>query len=207
MALVINRKQQQSEQTKKKIADAARVLFTQRGFKATSIDDLVKVTGCSAGNIYYHFKSKEGLFLYLLDEWNRDWEEAWRAKASQFSTTIEKLHAMAEELALDQLNHPLSKAADEFFKGSEKASEVEEHIERIVNGYLEFNRRLLQEGIDSGELAQGESARLALVLDSLFSGLGQHSRRLGQMKTLAMYRLAMNVFLYGTVRQPTSIVS
>ncbi|MED1915698.1 TetR/AcrR family transcriptional regulator, partial [Bacillus thuringiensis] len=76
----MNKKKQQTEQTKKKIADASRILFMQKGYKATSIEDIVKATGYSGGNIYYHFKSKEGLFLHLIEVWNREWEETWLAK-------------------------------------------------------------------------------------------------------------------------------
>ncbi|WP_438434405.1 TetR/AcrR family transcriptional regulator [Gorillibacterium sp. sgz500922] len=197
----MNKKQLQTEQTKKKVADAARALFIQKGYKATCVDELVKATGCSAGNIYYHFKSKEGLFLYLIDEWNREWEEAWAAKQAHYPTTAAKLYGMAEDLALDQVNHPLSKAADEFFNQTDKVSDAVEHIERLVQGYIDFNIQLLQEGIDRGEFEDRDVKGLAIVLDSLFSGLGQHSRSMKREETLAAYRLAMDVFLHGVAKK------
>ena len=68
----LNKKQLQ-EQTKKNLR-MIQSPFVQKGYKATSIEDIVAATGSSKGNIYYHFKSKEGLFLYLIDEWDREWE-------------------------------------------------------------------------------------------------------------------------------------
>src|SRR5690606_12813610 len=190
----------QSEQTKKKMADAARALFVQKGYKATSIEDIVKATGCSAGNIYYHFKNKEGLFLYLIDEWNLEWEETWLAKEPLYLTTIDKLHGMAEHLALDQLNHPLTRAADEFYNNSEKASDVEERINEIVKGYLIFNQQLLQKGIDNGEFKNTNVEGLAIILDSLLLGLSQHARNMDRQETLEAYQLAMDVFLHGIAK-------
>ncbi|GAA0137443.1 TetR/AcrR family transcriptional regulator [Paenibacillus sp. YSY-4.3] len=198
----MNKKKLQSEQTKKKMADAARALFIQKGYKATSIEDIVKATGCSAGNIYYHFKNKEGLFLYLIDEWNLEWEETWQAKEPLYPTTIDKLYGMAEHLALDQLNHPLTRAADEFYNNSEKASDVEERIHEIVKGYLIFNQQLLQKGIDNGEFKNTNVDGLAIILDSLLLGLSQHARNMDRGETLEAYRLAMDVFLHGIAKRP-----
>lgn len=196
----MNKKKQQTEQTKKKIADAARALFAQKGYKATSIEDIVKATGCSAGNIYYHFRNKEGLFLHLLEDWNREWDQTWLAKEQLYPTTIDKLYGMAEYLALDQLSHPLTKAADEFFNNSEKAPEVEERINDMVKGYIDFNRRLLQKGIDNNEFAITNVSSLAVILDSLLLGLSQHSRRMQREEALQAYRTAMDVFLHGIAK-------
>lgn len=196
----MNKKQQQTEQTKRKIADAARALFVQKGYKATSIEDIVKATGCSAGNIYYHFKNKEGLFLHLIEDWNTEWEETWLAKEPLYATTIDKLYGMAEHLAHDQLNHPLTKAVDEFFYNAEKNTEVEERINEMVKGYIDFNRNLLQRGINNGEFETTNVTGLAIILDSLMYGLNQHTRRMDRDEALAAYRLAMDVFLHGIAK-------
>jgi AcrR family transcriptional regulator len=196
----VNKKKQQTEQTKKKIADAARVLFAQKGYKATAIEDIVKAVGCSAGNIYYHFKNKEGLFLHLLEEWNTEWDRNWLVKEKLYLTTTDKLYGMVEYLAHDQLNHPLTRAADEFFNNAEKAPDVEERINVMVKGYIDFNRQLLQKGIDSNEFEITNVSGHAIILDSLLLGLSQHCRRMERDEALAAYRLAMDVFLQGIAK-------
>lgn len=193
----MNQKQLQSEQTKRKIADAARALFIQKGYKATSIEDIVAATGSSKGNIYYHFKSKEGLFLHLLEEWDREWELNWEQNEHLYKTTTEKLYAVAEQLAADDLNHPLTKAADEFFHNEEKTSEVESRMAEMKVKHLAFNQNLLQEGIDRGEFMPGDAERLAAVLEAIFFGANQLSRRLNPEKTTLLYRDAVTVFLNG----------
>ncbi|NOU87221.1 TetR family transcriptional regulator [Paenibacillus sp. LMG 31460] len=197
----MNKKQLQSEQTKKRVADAARALFVQKGYKATSIEDIVEATASSKGNIYYHFKSKEGLFLYLLDEWERDWEHKWSLKEALYPTMTDKLYGLAEQLVREDLNHPLTKAADEFFSNQENATEVEERITAMIAGHLTFNQKLFQQGIDNGEFKKNDVERLAIILESLIIGLSQMSRRTNLEDALALYKTAMNVFLYGIAQE------
>ncbi len=200
----MNKKQLQSEQTRKRIGDAARHLFVQKGYKATSIEEITAATGSSKGNIYYHFKSKEGLFLYLLDEWDRDWIAKWQEKEHHYPTAAEKMYAFAEQMVSEDLNHPLTKAADEFFVGDDKTCEVEDRLAEMVANHLAFNRALIQEGIDKGEFRDGDTAGLALVLEALVVGLSQMSRRSDTRQALATYRLAIEVFLHG-IAEPAAV--
>jgi len=53
--------------TRERLLDAARKAFACRGFQATSMDYVSELAGCTKGAVYDHFKSKDGLFLALLD--------------------------------------------------------------------------------------------------------------------------------------------
>lgn len=198
----MNKKKLQSEDTKRKIADAAKGLFVQKGYKATSIEDIVGATGSSKGNIYYHFKSKEGLFLYLIDEWDQEWEKQWNEKESLYKTTTDKIYGVAEQMVLEDLNHPLTKAADEFFNNEEKASDVEERINEMVTGHLKFYQKLIQQGIDNGEFKPNHVEGLSVIFESLMMGLSQMSRKSSQKDALALYHLAIQVFLHGIAKDP-----
>ncbi|PGA19798.1 TetR family transcriptional regulator [Priestia aryabhattai] len=195
----MNKKKLQSEQTKRKVADAAKALFSQKGYKATSIEEIVEATGSSKGNIYYHFKSKEGLFLYLIDEWDLEWERNWKERESLYKTTRDKLFRIAEQIILDDLNHPLTKAADEFFNNEEKGSDIEERIDEMVKRHVEFNRELLQQGIDEGEFSHKNAEQLAVILEGLFVGMSRMSRKTSTENALQLYHSAIDVFLNGII--------
>lgn len=49
------------------ILDAALLVFTEKGFVSARIDDIAQRAGMSKGGIYAHFKSKESIFLALLE--------------------------------------------------------------------------------------------------------------------------------------------
>ena len=54
------------------ILASARTLFAERGFEATSIDDIALAAGVAKGAIYHHYPSKEAIFLEVLDAVHRD---------------------------------------------------------------------------------------------------------------------------------------
>src|SRR5919206_2092191 len=47
---------------------AAGDVFTERGFRDASIDEIAERAGYSKGAVYWHFASKDDLFLALLEE-------------------------------------------------------------------------------------------------------------------------------------------
>ena len=49
------------------ILAAARRLFTEEGFEATSIDDIAAAAGVAKGAVYHHYESKEAVFALVLD--------------------------------------------------------------------------------------------------------------------------------------------
>jgi TetR/AcrR family transcriptional regulator, transcriptional repressor for nem operon len=53
-----------------KVLERAMLQFWAHGYEATSIEDLVEVTGIKRGSIYAAFGDKEGLFLAALDRYS-----------------------------------------------------------------------------------------------------------------------------------------
>jgi len=54
------------KRSREKILEAAAQLFHQRGFNATSLDDILEASGVCRSNFYYHFPSKEDLGMEVL---------------------------------------------------------------------------------------------------------------------------------------------
>lgn len=57
----------QAEETRRRIQKAALDLFEKNGFDNVSMEDIAREAGCSAGNIYHYFRSKEALSMYVTD--------------------------------------------------------------------------------------------------------------------------------------------
>ncbi len=51
---------------KDEILKAATWLFANKGFKETSMSEVATMTGTAGSNIFYHYKSKEEIFLAIL---------------------------------------------------------------------------------------------------------------------------------------------
>lgn len=59
---------EQREDTRRRLLDAARRVFLRRGFHASSLDLVAEEAGFTKGAVYSRFASKADLFLALLDE-------------------------------------------------------------------------------------------------------------------------------------------
>jgi AcrR family transcriptional regulator len=60
-------KQERSRQARTALLDAALALFAERGFEATSIEDIATRAGVAVGGFYSHFRSKRQVLLVLMD--------------------------------------------------------------------------------------------------------------------------------------------
>jgi AcrR family transcriptional regulator len=54
--------------TREALLDAAAAVFAESGYGGASVDRIVGAAGLSKGTFYWHFKSKEQLFLALVEE-------------------------------------------------------------------------------------------------------------------------------------------
>jgi AcrR family transcriptional regulator len=61
--------------TKEKIINIAFKLFLENGYEATNIRDICDEVGIKSSTIYFHYKSKQDLFMYIYDETIRDYIE------------------------------------------------------------------------------------------------------------------------------------
>src|SRR6478672_11082056 len=68
-------------QTQRALLDAARRVFTERGFAEASIADIVQRAGSSVGSLYHHFGGKSELFIAL-------WQEHQLAHAEAASQAV-----------------------------------------------------------------------------------------------------------------------
>ncbi|WP_053217533.1 TetR/AcrR family transcriptional regulator [Virgibacillus senegalensis] len=87
---------------KKKIIEASIALFAEKGFYATSIQEIVDKSNLSKGSFYLHFRSKDELmfriFEYYYDLMNRKMEEVQQENLSARESFIKQIHVQLEEV-------------------------------------------------------------------------------------------------------------
>jgi AcrR family transcriptional regulator len=75
-------RREKQQRTRKSLLNAAARLFCQRGLEGASIDEVAQAAGYTKGAFYANFKSKEELFLVMLDErFSRELDRLDRALA------------------------------------------------------------------------------------------------------------------------------
>lgn len=60
-------RERQAEATRQLLVSVARDLFTERGYSATSIEDIIQRAGVARGALYHHFPGKDALFRAVYD--------------------------------------------------------------------------------------------------------------------------------------------
>jgi AcrR family transcriptional regulator len=58
----------QAQDSRRRLLDAAAKVFTRHGYRGATVDQILAEAGLSKGGFYWNFKSKEELFLALLED-------------------------------------------------------------------------------------------------------------------------------------------
>ena len=69
-----SRKREQSQESRKRLIDAATGLFAERGYRDASVQAIGEAAGISRGSIFWHFGSKEGLLWAVVQRAFTRWE-------------------------------------------------------------------------------------------------------------------------------------
>ena len=86
MAEKMTARKQQAAQMRKRIQKAALDLFDKEGFENVSVEQVAQAVGCSVGNIYHYFKSKDELALQVTDSVDRIYLELEKAYDADSTT-------------------------------------------------------------------------------------------------------------------------
>jgi AcrR family transcriptional regulator len=85
--MVVNsRRATHAADTRRALVTSARRLFGQRGYTATSLDDICDRAGVTKGALYHHFRNKEDLFVEALEQVE---EDLVRAGAANVQPTLD----------------------------------------------------------------------------------------------------------------------
>jgi AcrR family transcriptional regulator len=167
------------------IAQAAKAVFAERGYQGATLEEIAQRAGMSKATIYIYYENKDALFLQVVEE---------------------LVHTAMTETAqtAESAKPPLEKLAG-MVRGKITFYEREREFFRIYLNEkqgLEATARVLQEGIEAGELRPMDSRRLAFYLQEMISTV-LVQRILGQANTSVDEDIeqVLDLFLHGA-RQP-----
>jgi AcrR family transcriptional regulator len=100
--LPLNKHQQRTESTKRKLHQAALRIFARHGFEAARIEDIAAEAGHTRGAFYAHFQSKEDLFFAMLED-EAHFQMERLERALRRSTTDEERLEVLRELYVSRI--------------------------------------------------------------------------------------------------------
>lgn len=151
--------------TKRKIFETSMKLFAEKGYDATSIEEITSVVGVAKGTLYYHFSSKEEIFNFLVDEGMKLLKNSIEIKTSKCETTIEKL----KEISIIQLkviykyeNIITIVLSQMFGTGNRNV-----FCKNKVLEYIGVIQKIIEEGLEKNEIRKCNSKLMASQIFSL----------------------------------------
>jgi AcrR family transcriptional regulator len=97
-----NQRSQAKRRTREKILAAARALFAERGYEASTIRDIAKAAGMSTGAVFASFADKSDLFTEIAEAEQADLRQAMRLAVGELTgkaAILAMLHAATEHQA------------------------------------------------------------------------------------------------------------
>jgi AcrR family transcriptional regulator len=161
-----------AEEAKTIILNHAKLLFIEKGYDRTTMDDLCASTGMSKGNLYHHFKNKEVLFLQLLTQHAEATSQKWLQLVEQFKSPIEQLLRMADLFGRD-CESPLIQALEEYAKSLSSQSESLTTLRELTEIAHREIRQVLQRGIDQNIFINEDIETLSFGVMSTLTGATQ----------------------------------
>jgi hypothetical protein len=125
--------------TEEKLKEAARKVFTQKGFAATRVRDIASEAGINIALLNYYFRSKEKLFQLIMIETIQALFERIRPVINDETTTlVEKLGSIADQyisLLIKNPDLPLF-IVNELMTGSDKLPIMTDNGRMFFNSHL-----------------------------------------------------------------------
>ena len=135
--------QARSQTRRRRVLDAALEIFARDGYGDAAVDDIARASTTSKGGVYFHFPSKQALFLCLLDEAARSSSIASNVPWPLESDAIAKgdaalrtvLHTFGNHRTLARLMLVEAPGAGREFNA--KLAELHESITGLLKGWLD----------------------------------------------------------------------
>ncbi|MFN8399124.1 MAG: TetR/AcrR family transcriptional regulator [Anaerolineales bacterium] len=162
--------QQRSEETRSKIIVSAVKLFSAKGYNIASVDDICADAGISKGAFYHHFKTKQDLFLALLDGWLETIDNA--IEASKDKTVPETFMQITE--AFPYIFATANEGLPMFLEFWLQASRDEKIWQASVKPYRRYHKyftNLIKKGVDEGSFIEVDPELTSRMIISTAMGL------------------------------------
>jgi len=145
--------------TKMSIFNSAIKVFSDSGYDGATMDDIAADAGVAKGTLYYHFKSKEEIFKYIITEGMTLIREKMEEEASKAQDSLSKIKVMCRvQLSLVYENRDFFKVIMSQLWGKEiRQIQLRDYIE----SYIKTIQSYLQHAMDEGAIKNGEASFMA----------------------------------------------
>ena len=145
--------------TKRKIFETSMKLFAEKGYDATSIEEITANVGVAKGTLYYHFSSKEEIFGFLIEEGVKLLKNSIEIKTDKLENALDKIRAIVliEIKVLVKYEDFMTIVLREIWGSGERSNLCKKHVFE----YIQMIEEIVEEGINKKEIIDGDKNVIA----------------------------------------------
>ena len=153
--------------TKRKIFETSMKLFAEKGYDATSIEEITATVGVAKGTLYYHFSSKEEIFNFLIEEGIKLLQNSIDIKTEKLDNYIDKIKAIVliEIKIVNKYEDFITILLSQFY-GKEARNKM---CQKNVFEYIDKIEKIVEEGMNKGQIKKGNPKVIASEIYALIA--------------------------------------
>ena len=187
--------------TRESLLDQALTLFSQHGYSATGVRDIIQAAGVTQPTLYYHFADKRALFNALID---RYYGESQR-QLEQILKTVSGCESRLRRLVVKSFEYcsadpRVPRLMFQTYHGP-RLPEIDGILDGLSKRRFRLVTRIMKEGIAEGRLGNADPEFLSLSFCCLMDQpINLFSRRAepGRYLTSKLAEALVTLFLHGS---------
>lgn len=150
------------------ILEAAAKVFNRKGIAATRMEDIAREAKLSVGGVYWYYKGKDEVILAIMDRIIDEDVTALKDLLGEPGSVRERLLMYVQATAQEALKY-MSLTYD-LYTLAQRDAKVRKHIQKYLAHYREALGEIVQQGMERGEIRNGNAVMIAHTLAALYEG-------------------------------------
>ena len=199
----VSLREQQREAKRNAVLQAAAQLFNERGFHATSLDDIAARLNVSKPTLYYYVKNKDEILLQCVSQGLTMMLEGIAASRAAGGKAIDQLMTCMQvyaRIVTQDFGMCLIRVGDE-----QVPPESRKELRRLKSAIDQEFRRLVAEGVQEGSLAPCDPKMTAFVIAGALSWIGRWYQPGGEYTPEQVAEQCIATLCDGVLRRPDAM--
>lgn len=195
-------KRRNAEETRDRLLDNALTLFSERGYAATGIRDIIEAAGVTQPTLYYHFADKQTLFCALIERYYGESQQRLEEILESQDDCVTRLRLFAANSLESSCQDPrVPRLMFQTYFGP-RIPEIDGVLDNLTQRRYGLVVRIMKEGMTDGTLKASDAEFLALSFCCLIDQpINLFSRRANPRRYLTrkLVDSLLSLFLEGTL--------
>jgi AcrR family transcriptional regulator len=158
------------EATRRRIISISMKHIGEHGYAKATLNDIADEAGLTSGAVYYYFRSKKALVVAVLADVTAQLLERFERASERAENLQGKLIAILEEtIAVTDEIPDLARFSVSVRVDGQRYPELRRALAHSSGSYYDLYRRLVEQGVEAGDVAPGVDPRDVVDMFSIIS--------------------------------------